>query len=111
MKKTRVKIINSRPTIKVGDIVTFTTPEGKTVTEVVSYTKGGIIEGQKYDLSCVDNLRKIGQVFFALLLAVALNSCGISSNATHHHQQHLKSKHTGAHHLNSTNRGCGWANN
>jgi hypothetical protein len=111
MKKTSVKIISSRPTFKAGDIVTFTTPEGKTVTEIVSYTKGGIIEGQKYDLSSVDNLRKIGQVFFALLLAVALNSCSTSSNATHHHQEHLSHKHSGSHYLNSNNRGCGWSNN
>ncbi len=99
--------------LRIGDIVEFTTAEGKTITEVITHVRDtrGVIEGQKYDLSHVKSLRKIGQVFFALLLAVGLNSCGISNNATHHHQQHLKSKRTGHTHMTTTNRGCGWANN
>jgi predicted component of type VI protein secretion system len=47
----------------------------------------------------------------AAVVAVVVTSCSSSSKVTHHHQQHLKSKHSGSHHLNTTNRGCGWANN
>jgi hypothetical protein len=97
-----------KTTFRIGDIVTFTNEEGKTVTEVVTHvrTRAGIIEGKTYDLSYVKNLRKIGQVFFSLLFVVFLNSCTTTKGSAY--QNHLKSKRTGAHQLHNGNGGCNW---
>jgi hypothetical protein len=36
-------------------------------------------------------------------------SCSTSKGSTY--QNHLRSKHSGGHHMSTNNKGCGWANN
>lgn len=43
-------------------------------------------------------------------LTIGLTSCSTAKNAGNSYQQHLKHKHTGAHHLNNGNGGCNWHN-
>jgi hypothetical protein len=50
-------------------------------------------------------------IIFILCLVWAsmlMTSCSTSGKVTHHHQQHLKSKRTGAHQLHNGNGGCNW---
>lgn len=46
------------------------------------------------------------KVFLALIAAVALASC--TTQKGNAYNNHLKSKHTGQHHLNNGNGGCNW---
>ncbi len=44
-------------------------------------------------------------------VALILSSCGTSRAAGSNYQNHLRSKHSGGHHMSTDNKGCGWANN
>lgn len=48
-------------------------------------------------------------VFYTL--TIGLTSCGSSRNVGNSYQKHLQHRHSGAHHLNNGNGGCGWSNN
>lgn len=50
MKNVKVKIIDRRPQVKVGDRVEFQIGE-ETFTDVVTYVMGHIVEGEKWCLS------------------------------------------------------------
>lgn len=50
MKNVKVKIIDRRPQVKVGDRVEFQIGE-ETLTDVVTYVMGHIVEGRKWCLS------------------------------------------------------------
>ena len=53
MKKVSVKIRDNRVKLSVGDKVSFTGVDGKTLTDVITRIDGNVIEGKLYDLSIV----------------------------------------------------------